>query len=131
MYSNVTDGARISPAATRCGAFRTFQRATALAHSPGISASATSRARASSPRLVSWVAVAVMPCGQSVARTSIAWWNAAVERPAADGRAAPALVEREEAGVAIEGGALERLRHPRPVNCCTFRAKRRTRGALC
>ena len=66
MYSNAADGARISPSITRCGAFRIFHRPTALVHSPGSSASAMIRARASSPRLVSWVAVAVMPCGHSV-----------------------------------------------------------------
>ena len=71
MYSNVADGARMSPSSTRCGAFSIFQRATALVHSPGISASAMIRARASSPRLVSWVAVAVMPCGHSLARVCI------------------------------------------------------------
>ena len=31
MYSNAAEGARISPAMTRCGAFRIFHRATALA----------------------------------------------------------------------------------------------------
>jgi hypothetical protein len=54
---------------TRCGALRIFQRATALAHSPGSSANADQPCRASSPRLVSCVAVAVMPCGHSLART--------------------------------------------------------------
>ena len=71
MYSNVADGARKSPSADRCGALSSFHRATALVHSPGISASAMMRARASSPRLVSCVAVAVMPCGHSLARACI------------------------------------------------------------
>ena len=68
---NVVDGARKLPSASTCGALSTFHRATALVHSPGISASAMIRARASSPRLVSWVAVAVMPCGHSRARVCI------------------------------------------------------------
>ncbi len=72
MYSNVADGARISPEMTSCGAFRIFHRATALVHSPGSSVSASNRARASSPRLVSCVEVAVMPCGHSLARAFIA-----------------------------------------------------------
>ena len=68
----VADGARISPSITRCGALRIFHRATALVHSPVISVSAVRRARASSPRLVSCVAVAVIPCGHSLARVSMA-----------------------------------------------------------
>ena len=72
MYSNVATARACSPSMTRCGALRIFQRATALVHSPGISVSAIKRARASSPRLVSCVAVAVMPCGQSVARIFMA-----------------------------------------------------------
>jgi len=46
-------------------------------------------------------------------------------------RIATDFVEREQAVVAVERSVLQRLRHQGPVNCCTFRAKRRTRGAPC
>ena len=85
MYSNVAEGARKAPSATTCRAFSTFHRATAAVHSPAISESAMILARASSPRLVSWVAVAVMPCGHSLARFCILPWNAARERGPAAG----------------------------------------------
>ena len=50
-------------------------------HSSGISDRTASRARLSSPRLVSCVAVASMACGQFCARAAFALWKRAGERP--------------------------------------------------
>ena len=47
------------------------------------------------------------------------------------GRIAADLVEREQAVIAIEGVSSSDFAIIGPVNCCTFSAKRRTRGALC
>ena len=73
-----------------------------------------SRARASSPRLVSCVAVAVRPCGHSPARARIMRVKGRRADSAGRGGIAADLVEREQAVVAIERGVLQRLRHHRP-----------------
>ena len=64
---------------------RSCQRATSLAHSPGISASTASRARTSSWRLVSWVDRVVMVAGQSLASRAANAWNSAGSRPRRSG----------------------------------------------
>ena len=51
------------------------------AHSPGSSASTASRARTSSPRLVSWVDSVVMVAGHDASRAASAAWNSAGETP--------------------------------------------------
>ena len=63
------DGLRAGRAIVTKRAFSRAIRATCSAHSSGNSDSARMRVRASSPRLVSWVAVAVRPCGDRSARS--------------------------------------------------------------
>ena len=66
----------------------------------------------SSPRLVSWVAVAESPCGQcGQAARFQAWKRSRVHRRR--GRAAADLVQRREREVAVEDRVLEPLGHHR------------------
>ena len=70
------------------------------------------RARASSPRLVSWVAVAVSPPALFRRAAAAGRWNSS-SGSAARRRIAADLVEREQPVVAVEGGVLHRLGHQR------------------
>ena len=113
MYSNVAEGARISPSMTRCGALRIFQRATALAHSPGISASADQ------PRAGILAALGVVGRGRGHAMRPFPGADLhhrvkSIDGKRPAGRIAADLVQREQTMVAIERGVLQRLRHHRP-----------------
>ena len=57
------------------------QAPTRARHSIGISESTLMRARTSSPRLVSWVAVADRAWGERSRRSALAAWNSAMEAP--------------------------------------------------
>ena len=52
------------------------------------------------------------------------------DRKRSCGRIAADFIEREQAVVAIERVSSSDFAIIGPVNCCTFNAKRRTRGAL-
>ena len=84
----------------------------AAAHSSGSSDSARMRVRASSPRLVSWVAVAVRPCGLSAGAPAMRCVKLGDRQSRQRGIAAD-FVERQQRVVAIERGVLQRLRHHR------------------
>src|SRR5260370_22185675 len=77
MYAWAAEGARDDVDASIKGAFMVRQAATACAQSAGISERHNKRARESSPRLVSWVAVAVRPCGACALRLFISAWKSA------------------------------------------------------
>ena len=81
--------------------------------SPGISDSASSRARASSPRLVSCVAVAIMAFGQSRARARV---QRVEMRPASSPNSPgspPTSFSASSARVAVEQRVLQALGHHR------------------
>ena len=81
-------------------------------HSSGISDSTASRARISSPRLVSCVEVPSIACGQRLGALRIGLVEGR-QRDAELIRMAADLVQRDEAVVAIERGVLETFRHHR------------------
>ena len=112
MYSSATDGLRTPLLVEINRALNVFHRPTMLAHSSGNSVNARIRVRASSPRLVSWVAVAVSPCGQR-AGTLDHHPVKTVDIEGRRGGIAADLVEGKQPVIAIEGGVFERLRHHR------------------
>ncbi len=103
---------RFNSSAPRRSPRRSLQIRTCRAHSSGSSERTARRARASSPRLVSWVEVLSMACGQRSAALLVRGWNAGDGDAELVGIAAD-LVQRDEAVVAVEGGVLEPLGHHR------------------
>ena len=77
-------------------------------HAPGSSESTLRRARTSSPRLVSCVAVAERPCGHRSARTASQRCSESGDTPKRSG-SLPTSFKRVEAVVDVEGGVLDSL----------------------
>ena len=84
------------------------------AHSSANSDNAASRARASSPRLVSWVAVASIACGQCCSALLIGTMECA--HGAAEALGIPAdFVHRDETVIAVERRVFDALGDHRPA----------------
>ena len=111
-YSSPGLGVSTPPWLLRWSARRWRQRAVASAQRCGISASTSRRARVSSPRLVSWVAVADRPWGALSARSRLRRWNSSTDIPDARGVTAH-LGQGGQGEIPVEGGVLEALGHHR------------------
>ena len=91
-----------------------IHRSQAPAHTSGTSDSRASRARTSAERLVSCVDRAVIVSGQVACTRTLTSWNSSSGSAEAPGVAAH-LVERQQAGEAVEGRVLHALGHRRPA----------------
>ncbi len=93
MISSQESGAGPPSASFFSGAFSRVQRASAASHSPGSSLMTARRARVSSPRLWSCVAVASSASGRCLRRSRIVAWNATGDSANCDGSVPTSLRE--------------------------------------